>query len=493
MPLPQGVFIRSPEPGTTSDRGDHPAVERGLRAAAAGRHRGRDRVRGHARRTAATPTSTSTTARPAAATPAGSTSRRPARPPSTTGPRAPRRRYKAPADRAQPAVQERADAEGRLHAEPGEGHETRRGRLGRPPLEQPDQVRRQLRTLGLRPHPRLPAGLPLRAAVPQGLDRRRRPRSRGLAAQRRSSPATPAPRTRSAGPTTRSTARGAARSASTYSGDSPSRSAASERTEPYYDKSLFSQPTGVGVEGFGNSGRAIVPPSDRVEHGHVAVQVVPGRAACAPSCGSRPRTCSTTPTGALRSRPSREQLPAVHAAQADSGTGSTQDRGTNTPGPGSSRSACVWSSDRPIRSGRLGSSAEPTDRSRPGRSQGAPARPVLRATPCLSGSGRPRGAYSGANDLDAEGPGGERQGGVVRGQTRRPFPSAHARRGAWRGAGHRGSPAALATGSQARARMGRCSNHQVHTPPAIRSRPPGARAASSVVSAPCRRNRSSDR
>ena len=65
-----------------------------------------------------------------------------------------------PADRAQPPVPQRPDAEGRLHAQRGQGHDDgRRGRLDRPGLEPSDQVRRRLHDRGLRPDPHRRAGL----------------------------------------------------------------------------------------------------------------------------------------------------------------------------------------------------------------------------------------------------------------------------------------------------------------------------------------------
>jgi hypothetical protein len=38
-------------------------------------------------------------------------------------------------------------------------------------------------------------------------------------------------------------------------GDPEPTGSAGSTTEPYYDRSIFSRPTGTGIEGFGNSGR----------------------------------------------------------------------------------------------------------------------------------------------------------------------------------------------------------------------------------------------
>ena len=88
-----------------------------------------------------------------------------------------------PADRREPSVQERPDAQGRLHLEPVEEHGRRR-RVDGPHLELPAEVRRQLRDRRLRPDPRVPDGLGLRTALPQGPQRRPGHHPRRLAGQR---------------------------------------------------------------------------------------------------------------------------------------------------------------------------------------------------------------------------------------------------------------------------------------------------------------------
>ena len=68
------------------------------------------------------------------------------------------------ADGAQPALQERAPDQGRLHAVPVEEHDGRR-RLGQSAVERAESVRTELRAGRGRPPPRLPDGVRLRTAV----------------------------------------------------------------------------------------------------------------------------------------------------------------------------------------------------------------------------------------------------------------------------------------------------------------------------------------
>ncbi len=77
-------------------------------------------------------------------------------------------RYQRPAGGAQPAVPERPAPEGRLHPEPvGERDRTTRTAGPASPGTIPSLSRQELRPRRLRPHPRLPDGLRLRAAVRQ--------------------------------------------------------------------------------------------------------------------------------------------------------------------------------------------------------------------------------------------------------------------------------------------------------------------------------------
>ena len=71
-------------------------------------------------------------------------------------------------------LRERPAAEGRLHLQPVEEHDAqRRGRLDRPHLEHPADVRPQLRAGRLRPPARVPDGRRLHAAVHEGPHGRR--------------------------------------------------------------------------------------------------------------------------------------------------------------------------------------------------------------------------------------------------------------------------------------------------------------------------------
>jgi hypothetical protein len=73
---------------------------------------------------------------------------------------------------AQPAVQERADAQGRLHLEPVEEHDgQRRRRVDHPELEPPDGVRQELRLRRVRSDTRIPDGVVCELAVPEGQHR----------------------------------------------------------------------------------------------------------------------------------------------------------------------------------------------------------------------------------------------------------------------------------------------------------------------------------
>jgi hypothetical protein len=85
------------------------------------------------------------------------------------------------------------------------------------------------------------------------------------------------------------------------SGDpSPSGSVGST-TEAYYDKSIFSQPTGLGKDGFGTSGRNRFrrPPVWNLD---MSLFRGSTSAASVRNCGLKWRTSSTTPTGAPRTR-----------------------------------------------------------------------------------------------------------------------------------------------------------------------------------------------
>ncbi len=327
-----GRLLPLAQPGRRGPR-DHPAVERGLRAAAAGRHLGPDRVRGHGD---------------------GRRLRRPQRQLRHTGRRqrqpavlragrhdrdqrlglAHQVPLQGPADRRQPPVQERPDVEGCLHPEPGEGHDDeRRGRLGRPPVEQPDQVQRQLRHLGLRPHPRRPARRALRAAVLQGLEGRDGTRSSGgwqVNAIGSFYSGTTYP---IAGTNNALNCPACGSIYINYAGDSAKSVGSVGAAEPYYDKSLFSQPTGVGYEGFGNTGRSFFRrpnvwnvdmslfksfPVGRIR---AELRIEAANVFNHPNWGA-PITTFTA-----------NNFLQFTAAQADSGTGSTQDRGTNAPGP----------------------------------------------------------------------------------------------------------------------------------------------------------------
>ena len=89
VPLPRGVFMRSPNPNRRRSRRD-PAVERRLRTPAAVGHRRGGRLRRDADRRRLRRSRPELRRARAAATPRGSTSRWPAPPPSTTGRRGPR-------------------------------------------------------------------------------------------------------------------------------------------------------------------------------------------------------------------------------------------------------------------------------------------------------------------------------------------------------------------------------------------------------------------
>ena len=88
VPLPRGIFMRSPEPERRRPR-RHPAVERGLRAPAAVGHRGELAYVGTRRRRRLRRPQPQLR-RPGGGNARGSTSRWPAPPPSTTGRRGPR-------------------------------------------------------------------------------------------------------------------------------------------------------------------------------------------------------------------------------------------------------------------------------------------------------------------------------------------------------------------------------------------------------------------
>ena len=257
MTLPAGVYIRSPNRDRRGPR-RHPVVERGLRAAPALGHLSRDRVRGHGD---------------------GRRLRRPQPELRRAGPRQHqpevllRGRHdvdqrlglphqepvQGPPDRAQPPVPQRPDAEGRLHPERGQGHDDgRRGRLDRPHLEPPAQVRRQLHDRGLRPDPHRPAGRPLAASVLQGVHGGDQGDPGRLAAQHGHRPGGRERRTASAVPTARSTARAAAASTST--------TAATATPRRWATRATRARPTGTSrtsrsrpasdYEGFGNTDRS---------------------------------------------------------------------------------------------------------------------------------------------------------------------------------------------------------------------------------------------
>ena len=173
VPLPRGRLHPDAQPERRGPR-RHPAVERGFRAAPA---RGTSRPRSPTsarRRTAATPTSTSTTASPAAATPAASTSRWPARRPSTTGRRRTKSRYKGLQLALNRPFRNGLMLKGAYTLSKAKdmttsGEDGWVGLTWNHPLKYDDNFAHR----GLRPDPRRPAGLPLRAAVLQELARAR--------------------------------------------------------------------------------------------------------------------------------------------------------------------------------------------------------------------------------------------------------------------------------------------------------------------------------
>ena len=311
VPLPQGVFFRSPNPNEV-DRGSHPAVERRFRAAAAGRHLGPDRVRGHGD---------------------GRRLRRPQRQLRHTG-----RRQRQPAvlragrhdrdqrlgfahqvplqgppARRQPPVQERPDVEGCLHPQPGEGHDDeRRGRLGRPPVEQPDQVRRQLRHLVLRPHPRRPARRALRAAVPQGLEGRDARDPGRLAGERdrllllRHRVPDRRDQQRAQLPGVRLDLHQLRRRLGQVGRQRRSRRALLRHV-------ALLAADGRRLRGLREHRALVLPPSERVERGHVAVQGFPGQPPLPRGAADRGRERVQPPQlGRSDHDFHREQLPAVH-------------------------------------------------------------------------------------------------------------------------------------------------------------------------------------
>ncbi len=120
-----------------------------------------------------------------------------------------------------------------------------------------------------------------------------------------------------------------------YAGDSdkPVGSVGSS-SETYYDKSLFSQPTGVGYEGFGNTGRTFFR---RPSSWNVDMSLFKGF-----QISPRFRTELRIEAANVFNHPNWGAPVTTFTANnflqfapggADSGTGSAQDRFTNTPGP----------------------------------------------------------------------------------------------------------------------------------------------------------------
>ena len=133
-----------------------------------------------------------------------------------------------------------------------------RGRVGRPHLEPPDEVRRQLRARRLRPDAHRPARASS-TSCRSSRTRKSAPAARSWAAGRSTASAswysgTPY----SIGGTNNAlNCQGCGSVFINYSGDKPEPigSVGLGTTETYYDKSLFSQPTGLDVNGFGTSKR----------------------------------------------------------------------------------------------------------------------------------------------------------------------------------------------------------------------------------------------
>ena len=240
----------------------------------------------------------------------------PARPTSTTGARRTKQPLQGPAVRAQPPVPERPDAEGRLHAQPGEEHgDATRTAGSASPGTTRSKYDDNFALAGFDRTHVAQLGFLYELPFLEGLEVGARQRSWAAGRSTASAACYSGTPYSIAGTNNALNCQGCGSILINYAGDKPEpiggvglahrdllRQVACSRSRPAPTSTASAPPA-----------QPVLPPAERVERGPVGCSRRSRSGASARRSGSRPRTCSTTRTGAPGHDVHREQLPAVHS------------------------------------------------------------------------------------------------------------------------------------------------------------------------------------